>query len=154
MRMFLRFFTGLFAVAAVWAQPPASADGQFEGTWSGKVSSPNASADLGLTFTRRPAGLTAKFSMPAMFVAGMDLGPAKIVDATYSQPDLAIALTLAGDTLSGTFANPLLRVELHRGGEVPPAPPAPAAPAGPAPAWSRPLGAAVWASPVARDGVI
>ena len=143
----------LFAPAR--AQITAPADAAFEGVWLGRVTAPNASTEIGFAFTRgAKGGLGAKIAMPAMFIAGMNLGPANIAGETYLMPDLGIKLTRSGDTLTGTFANPLLRVELHRGGELPPALVMPPAPAGPAPVWSRSLGARVWASPVARDGVI
>ena len=126
----------------------------FEGVWVGEVIAPNAHTAIGFAFTRGKTGLNAKLAMPAMFVPGLDLGPASIVDETYTLSELGIRLTRDGDALSGTFANPLLRVELHRGTELPMAPALADARPGPAPAWSRALGAQVWASPVAREGIV
>lgn len=149
---------GLFVASVALAQtqnpvatPPAD---PFEGTWVGRVIAPNASTEIGFAFTHTPRGLGAKFAMPAMFVASMNLGPAKIVDGTYALPDLGIKLTRAGDAMTGTFANPLLRIELRRGAALPSAPALPPLPPAPAPVWSRPLGAKTWASPVATGGTV
>jgi outer membrane protein assembly factor BamB len=134
--------------------PPAPLADPFEGTWTGTVSAPNDHTEIGFTFARGKHGLNASFSMPAMFIHGMDLGSAQIDAGTYTLPDFDIKLTLTGGQLTGTFANPLLRVELHRGPALAPASPAPALPPGPTPVWSHALGAETWASPVARDGVV
>ena len=144
----------VLVIATARPQTAASADVAFEGTWVGRVTAPNASTEIGFTFTRGAQSLGATFTMPAMFVAGLNLGPAKIADDTYAMPALGIKLVRAGDVLAGTFANPLLRVELRRGGELPPVVALPTAPPGPPPVWSRALGAQVWASPAVRDGVI
>ncbi len=135
------------------AETPPPRD-PFEGVWTGTVTAPDQSAEIGFAFTRGKHGLNASFAMPAMFVHGMNLGPAQISGGTYALPELGVRLTLAGGKLTGTFANPLLRVELQRGDRLPAEPPAPVFPAGPAPAWSRALGAETWASPVARDGML
>lgn len=153
---FSRVLAALLAATVVVAQEaaPASTPDPFEGVWTGRVIAPNATTEIGFAFTGTPRGLAAKFSMPAMFVAGMNLGPAKIADNTYAMPGLSIKLSRVGDSMTGTFANPLLRVELRRGGELPAAVALPALPAAPAPVWSRALGAKIWASPAAADGVI
>lgn len=146
------------AVASLLALPAHAEDpppgDPFEGVWLGTVTAPDHRADIGFAFTRGKHGLNASFAMPEMFVHGMNLGPARIADGTYALPDLGVKLTLADGKLSGTFANPLLRVELQRGDQFPAEPPAPVFPAGPASAWSRALGAETWASPVVRDGML
>jgi outer membrane protein assembly factor BamB len=129
-------------------------DPAFAGIWVGEVIAPNATAAIGFAFTRSATGLTTKLAMPAMFVSGLDLGPAKIVGETYEMPELGIKLTRAGDALVGTFANPLLRVELRRSNALPAGPGAAAAPPAPASSWSRALGSRIWASPVARSGIV
>src|SRR5262249_20421196 len=144
MRKLFPVFALLVAAAVVRAQTAAPTDAGFEGAWVGRVIAPNATTEIGFTFTRGTKGLSAKFAMPAMFVPGMNLGPAAIADETYTMPALGIKLTRRGDALEGTFANPLLRIELHRGGELPPARTMPAAPPAPAAAWTRSLGAKVW----------
>lgn len=154
MKRFFPVVAALILGATAGAQSAAPADAAFEGVWIGRVVAPNASEEIAFAFTRGAKGLGAKFAMPAMFVAGMNLGPANIANETYAMPELGIKLTRAGDALTGTFANPLLRVELHRGEKLPPALGPLVAPTAPPPVWSRSLGAQVWASPVARDGVV
>ena len=156
MKIFACVVFGLIGVGSALAQAPlpAPAVDPFEGMWSGRVIAPGAVAEIGFAFARTSRGLNARFAMPAMFVPGMDLGPANIVNDTYVMPDLGIKLTRAGDTLMGTFANPLLRVELRRAGELPPVPALPPLPPAPAIAWSRALGAKIWASPIAADGIV
>ena len=148
-RIFLAL--GVLVCAAVGR---GQTDPAFEGIWVGKVVAPNATAEVGLAFTRGTNGLTAKFAMPAMFVAGLDLGPAKIVGDTYEMPDLGLKLTLTGPALVGTIANPLLHAELQRGSALLAVPDVVAAPPAPPATWSRALGAQVWASPVARSGIV
>jgi len=154
-RFALLLFSFLSSQALAHAAPSASTSHPFAGIWTGTVTAPNATAELSLEFTSGKNGVSASLTMRDMFVHHMPLGPAQIVDETYTLAPLGIRLTRNGDVLTGTFANPLLEVELHRGvplsrrladdSFVLPAPP---------PLWSRPLGAQVWASPVARDGVI
>lgn len=156
MKLSLCALAALMASGASLAQEiapaaPAAPD-PFEGVWSGRVIAPNAATEIGFSFFRGARGLGVKFAMPAMFVPGMSLGPAKIADDACTLPDLGIKLTRNGDTMTGTFANPLLRVELKRGGELPLVPALPPWPAAPAAAWTRNLGAKIWASPVAADG--
>ena len=148
-----------FVVLATALTLPAHADNPpprdpFEGVWLGTVTAPDHRTEIGFAFTRGKQGLNASFAMPGMFVTGMNLGPANIADRTYALPDLGVKLTLADGRLTGTFANPLLRVELQRGDRFPAEPPAPVLPAGPAPVWSRALGAETWATLVARDGMV
>ncbi len=158
MRSLLRsvvFLASLLTFAARAEDPqPAPPVDPFEGTWVGTISAPNDHADIGFTFTRGKHGLNASFSMPAMFVPGLALGPAQIKEGTYTLPDLGIKLTLAGDQLTGTSFNPLLQVALHRGTASVAAPALPDLPPAPPPSWTHSLGAETWASPVARDGVV
>ncbi len=148
----------MWLFAAGWAiaeTPPAAVTPDpFGGLWVGTVAAPNQTTDISFAFTPGKHGLNARITMPAMWVNGMFLGPAQIVDGTYTLPELGIRLTRAGDRLTGTFANPLLQVDLHRAVQPLPVPPAPVLPPGPAPLWSHALGALVWASPAARDGVV
>ena len=134
--------------------PAAPAADPFEGVWLGTVTSPNDRADIGFAFKRGAKGLNASFSMPAMFIPALGLGPAQITDGTYTLEDFGVKLSLVGGKLVGTFANPLLHVELQRGDHFATVPPAPELPSGPAPIWTTALGAETWASPVARDGMI
>jgi outer membrane protein assembly factor BamB len=132
----------------------SQAQDPFEGVWMGRVTAPQGEAEIGFAFKRTPKNLTAAMYMPVMYVYGLNLGPVGEVGSTLTVPPLDTVMNLAGDKLTGTFALGRLPMELHRGGVFAPEPPVPAWPAGPAPRWSRSLGAGVWASPVARDGVI
>ncbi len=135
-------------------QTAVSPAASFEGEWIGVVSASNDRTEIAFTFTPGQHGLNASFSMPAMFVHGMDLGPAQIKDGTYTLPDLGIRLVLADGRLTGTSFNPLLRVELHRGPAPATAASAPELPPAPTPAWTHSLGAETWASPVTREGSV
>jgi outer membrane protein assembly factor BamB len=147
----------LFALisADAFAQPAAPpAASPFEGTWLGEIAAPDTHTTLGLAFTRTERGLLVSLYFPEMFLYSVNFGPAEIHGDVFELPPLNLSLTLAGDRLTGTFALAKLPVELRRGGEFAPAPPAPDFPPPPAPAWSRALGAAAWASPIARDGIV
>ncbi len=126
----------------------------FEGVWLGEITAPNATTALGLEFTRTAKGLVVRLYLPEMFLPGVNFGPAVIRDGTFVLEPLNLAVTRRGETLTGTFAIAKLPVELHRAASWPPVAPAPAYPAAPAPVWMQPLGAAAWASPVARAGVV
>lgn len=138
-------FLGL--VTLVRAQDP------LEGVWMGQVSAPQGDAEVGFAFRRTPRGLVAAMYMPVMHVYGLSLGPVAEAGSTLTIGPLDTVMKLEGEKLTGTFALGRLPMELHRGGAFAPEPPAFSWPAGPAPLWSRPLGAAVWASPVAYRGV-
>lgn len=141
----------LFSAIASFAAPPS---GDFEGLWLGEIVAPNARTQIGLAFTPTEKGLLVSLHLPAMFLYGVNFGPAEIHDGVFTLDALNLAVTQHGDTLVGTFAPAGLPVELHRGGSFTAEPPAPVFPAPPAPAWSHSLGAPAWASPVTRDGVI
>ncbi|MFN0241972.1 MAG: PQQ-binding-like beta-propeller repeat protein [Planctomycetota bacterium] len=126
----------------------------FAGTWTGTVTAPNARAALGFEFVKAGDGLRARMFMPDMFVYGVDIGPATIVGDTFTFEPLDIRLTLAGETLAGTFAPARLPVKLARGGTFTKEPPSPVVTEGPSPVWTRALGAQVWASPAVRDGCV
>ena len=136
------------------ASPPTPSP--FEGVWLGTVTLPNGRTDIGFAFKRDPKtqALNASFTMPAMFIPKMGLGPAQITDGTYTLDDFGVKLSLPDDKLVGTFANSLLHVELQRADHFPAVAPLPDLPAGPAPLWTTSLGAETWATPVARDGII
>lgn len=133
----------------------AAAADAFEGVWTGEIVAPNTRAEFGLAFTTTAEkGQLVSLDFPAMFLHSVNFGRAEIHGDTFTLPPLNLTLTRDGDTLTGTFALSKLPVTLHRGGTFPP-PPAPAVwPAAPAPLWTRSLGAAAWASPVAPDGTI
>ena len=144
----------ILAVAALGAVTFLQAQDWLEGVWMGRITAPQGETEIGFAFKRTPRGLTAAMYMPAMFVYGLNLGPVEEAGSTLTVPPLDTVMKLEGEKLKGTFALGRLPMELHRGGTFGPEPPVPAWPAGPAPRWSRSLGASVWASPVAREGVV
>ncbi len=82
MRTLLRgvvFLASLLAFATHAENPPPVPPADpFEGEWVGTVSAPNAQTEIAFTFTPGKKGLDASVTMPAMFIHGMDLGPAQI----------------------------------------------------------------------------
>ncbi len=132
----------------------AGPDADFEGVWLGEITGPNARTAVGLAFTRTGRGLAVSLYFPGMFLYGVDFGPAEIRDGAFVFEPFNLTVARRGDTLTGTFAIAKLPLELRRAASWPPAGLIPPYPAAPAPAWSLPLGAAAWASPVARDGVV
>lgn len=144
----------VWAVAGIGLLTPLFAQGPIEGVWTGRVVAPQGPAEIGLAFKRTPRGLTAALYMPVMHVYGLNLGPVGEAGSTFTLGPLDTTMTLEADKITGTFALGRLPMELRRGGSFAPEPTAPAWPDGPAPRWERSLGAAVWASPAVRDGVI
>jgi outer membrane protein assembly factor BamB len=134
------------------AQP---APDPIEGTWTGTVTAPQGSADIGFAFTRGSDGrLNLGFDMPAMFTHDARLGAAvRVENGIYTLLPFSARLRLAGDKLTGTFGLSELPLELHRGGSFPAAPPPVVHPAAPSPLWTRTL-SPTWASPVVADGIV
>lgn len=155
-RSLLALFISVTGVAFAAAATSSDADPTtaFEGVWTGKIAAPQTETEFGLAFTRTHKGLLVSVHFPEMFLHSANFGTATIDADTFSLAPLDLTLTRTGDTLIGTFAPGKLRVELHRGGtfsdEIAP----PDYPAAPSPAWTHDLGAAAWASPAARDGIV
>jgi len=126
----------------------------FAGVWQGTLTAPDRTTAIGVAFTRTEQGLLASLFFPEMFVYNVNFGPAAIRDGVFHLPALDLTLRREGDALAGTLAAPRLPVKLHRGTAFAPEPPEPEYPAPPAPAWTHPLGAPAWASPVAREGIV
>jgi outer membrane protein assembly factor BamB len=146
---------GTFAESAGASPRLASAGADpFEGVWVGQVTAPNESVAIGFAFTPSDGGLVASFYMPEMFVYGMGLGPADVKEGVYTFKPLDTTLELSGQKLVGTFGISRLPVVLERGGHFSPEPPRRELPAAPKPAWSRALGAGVWASPAAAGDAV
>jgi outer membrane protein assembly factor BamB len=147
-------FVPAFAVGVLGLAATARAENQVEGVWMGRVTAPQGDAEIGFAFKRTPRGLTAAMHMPLMHVYNLPLGPVGEAGSAFTIPPLDTVMELRGDLLTGIFALGRLPLELHRGGAFAAEPASARLPAGPAPRWARQLGAAVWASPVARDGVV
>ena len=141
----------LGAFARVWATEPAA---DFDGVWLGEIVAPNARTVLGLAFVPTERGPLVHLHLPGMFLDDVNFGSAVIRDGACSIEALNLSVSRHGDALTGTFGAARFPVELHRAAAFPPKPPTPELPAAPAPVWSQSLGAAAWASPVARDDVV
>ena len=127
-----------------------------EGFWLGTVTAPQGQAEMGFQFRRSPKGQLVAFAfMPVMHLFGAPVSYVKAAGNEYVLEQLETRATLSEDTLRGTYAHAGLPFELRRVEKFPEAADGvPSFPAGPAPVWSRSLGAPVWGSPVARDGVL
>jgi outer membrane protein assembly factor BamB len=143
----------LFTTAAL-GRAQAKPD-PIEGTWTGTVTAPQGSTEIGFAFTRGSDGrLNLAFNMPAMFTYNARLGPAvRVENDTYTLLPFSTRLRLEGDRLTGTFGLSQLPVELHRGGTFAAAPPPVTHPAPPKPRWTRTL-SPTWASPIVADEII
>jgi outer membrane protein assembly factor BamB len=144
------------AQPATSASAAAPAKDPVEGFWLGTVTSPQGPADLGFQFRRTPKGkLVALAFMPVMHLFGAPVSYVQPSGNEYVLEQLETRATLSEDTLRGTYAHAGLPFELRRVEKFPDASDGvPAFAAGPDPAWSRPLGAPIWGSPAARDGVL
>jgi outer membrane protein assembly factor BamB len=149
-----RHLLSALVVAGLGLLTSLVAQDSLEGMWKGEVTAPQGAAEIGFAFKRTARGPTAIMYMPVMHVYGLNLGLVEETGSTLTLAAFDTVMKLAGDKLTGTFAPGRLPMELQRGGTFASEPPAPVWPAGPAPRWSRSLGAAVWASPTARDGII
>jgi len=144
------------------AQPATSASAgtpakdPVEGFWLGTVTSPQGSAEMGFQFRRTPKGqLVAFVFMPVMHLFGVPASYVKPSGNEYVLEQLETRATLSEDTLRGTYAHAGLPFELRRAEKFPDVSDAiPSFATGPDPLWSRALGAPIWGSPVARDGVL
>jgi outer membrane protein assembly factor BamB len=128
---------------------PTETNQAFVGVWLGRITAPNAETEFGIAFTPTEKGLLVSLYMPEMFIYNVNFGPAEIRDGVFQLPPLDLVLSRSGESLVGTFAKPKLPVSLHRASAFAPEPATAEYPAGPPPLWTRPLGAAAWASPVA-----
>lgn len=148
----LRAITSLLAATALASTLAAQS---VEGRWTGVVSAPQGDEAIAFDVARNHSGrLVATMWMPVMHVDGLRLALADDGAGTFSIPPLDTAMRIEDGALVGSFALGRLPMRLTRGGEIAAAIVAPDVPGGPAPAWQISLGAAVWASPVIRDGIV
>ena len=111
---------------------------------------------MGFQFRRTPKGKIAALAfMPVMHLFGVPVSYVRPSGNEYVLEQLETRATLSGDTLRGTYAHAGLPFELRRAERFPDVSDVvPSFAAGPDPVWSRALGAPIWSSPVARDGVL
>jgi outer membrane protein assembly factor BamB len=126
----------------------------FAGIWIGEITTPMKRTELGLAFTSTPRGLLVSLHFPEMFLNGTNFGPASFVGDRFELAPLHLTLSHRENELVGSFGLAKFPVTLRKGGTFPPPPVLSDHPAAPAPSWTQNLGANVWASPVAADGVV
>jgi len=141
------------------AADQAAAPDPVEGCWLGTVTSPDGDrVPLGFRFFRLKDGrLAAALHLPAMNVADSLVSLVQVTDTGYALDNLPATASLGIGRLIGSFAFAKMPFAMKRVEKFPaftPAATPDGLPAGPAPVWSRPLGAAAWASPVVREGMI
>jgi outer membrane protein assembly factor BamB len=125
-----------------------------EGFWWGTAGSPKEIIDVGFEFRRDDSGkLTLRLTQPASNYFGMEGGEVKREGDTVSNQAFALAMTLKGDTLTGTYPGPNSPASLRRVDKLPQPPPLPNVPTGPAPRWETRLSGQAFAAPVVVDGV-
>jgi outer membrane protein assembly factor BamB len=148
--------SGTAAQPATSASAGTPAKDPIEGFWFGTVTSPQGRAEMGFQFRRTPKGqLVALAFMPVMHLFGAPVSYVRPSGNEYVLEQLETRATRTEDTLRGTYAHAGLPFELRRVEKFPDvADVIPSFAAGPDPAWSRALGAPIWGSPVARDGVL
>ena len=137
---------------------PAPLSDPIDGTkWLGTLSSPTGTTPFALEFRRSPKGaLYLVETLPVMHIYSQLVSRVTPRAAEYVFDDLPGSARIEGNTLRGVALYAKMPFQLERISELPaPAVSSPGTlPAGPASLWSRSLGAAAWASPVIREGVL
>lgn len=132
---------------------PAMRD-PIEGLWLGTVEAPKERIRIGFEFRRDSAGkLQARFTQPILNSFAVDAGAVRREGDRVLVDDLKLALTLQGDTLTGTYPGVNAPANLHRADALPQAPDLPTVPTGAGPRWQTRLGGQVFASPVVHGHV-
>jgi len=157
-RQLMRAGAGALALGAYPGRVRADDADALVGTWVGALALPQGGrADYALRIARAPSGaLLVRVTIPDMHAFDAAIAEVESLGGGRFRLDpFGTLATLGGDVLAGQFAYLRLPFELRRAAAVPPwreAPEAPSSPA-PAPRWTRTLPGALWASPVAREGV-
>jgi len=130
-----------------------------DGVWQGALALPQGDrADFALRIGADADGRRlVRLTIPDMHAYDAAIEVLEPLGAARFRIDpFGSVVTLDGDRLGGTFAYVRVPLALSRVAALPPwsETPAPDVPEGPLPRWTRALGAPVWASPVARDGVV
>jgi outer membrane protein assembly factor BamB len=140
---------------------PASVAGRdpIEGSWLGSIALPQGGTSLvGVRVARDSKGALIMFLLlPDIHVYGVPVARVeRLAAGGYALDAVGSVVAVDGDRLRGGFAYPQLPLDMQRVDALPAiqAPADPDFPPGPDPRWTRTLGAAVWASPVTRDGTI
>jgi outer membrane protein assembly factor BamB len=126
----------------------------FVGRWVGTVTAPNATAEIGFTFTRSGERLLASADMPAMFLHGAKLGAVTVSGSELRIRPLDTTLRLEGEQLAGSFGLSHLPIRLARSERALSPLPSSDIRSGPPPKWRASLRAEVWASPVVAEATV
>ncbi|HET9045641.1 MAG TPA: PQQ-binding-like beta-propeller repeat protein, partial [Casimicrobiaceae bacterium] len=158
-RRVLRAGTGAVAMAALG--PRARADGptEIEGVWAGTLSMPQGdAAAYALRIVKgRDGQRIVRITIPAMHAFDAPIETLESLGGNrYRIDPFGSVAVQNGDRITGEFAYLRVPFALDRVAVLPDWKDTPevAVPEGPSPRWTRALGASVWASPVARDGVV
>src|SRR3954471_5940611 len=98
-RALRRLLPVVFVFGGLISGPAQSASDPIEGTWTGTVTAPQGSTEIGFSFTRGSDGrLNLGFQMPAMFTYNAQLGAAvRFENGTYTLLPFSARLRLDGD---------------------------------------------------------
>lgn len=121
-----------------------------EGFWLGTAGSPKEKIEVGLEFHRDASGkLALRLTQPVSNYFGVDTGgEVRREGARVLHDGMAMALTLEGDTLAGTYPGPKSPAAFRRVDALAKEPPIPELPSGPSPLWQARLGGQIYASPI------
>jgi len=158
-RRMLRAGAGAFALGVFAPQLRAQHAAEIDGIWAGALSLPQRdSAAFALRIVKAKDGQTiVRLTIPAMHAFDAPIEALEPLGANRFRIDpFGSVATLDGDRLTGEFAYLRVPFALDRVAALPDWKDTaePGVPEGPAPRWTRSLGAPVWASPVARDGLV
>ncbi len=157
-RQLLRVGAGALALGAFTGRLHADGADAIVGTWVGTLALPQGGeAGYALRIARVPSGaLVVHVTIPAMHAFDAAIAEVEpLPDNRFRLDPFGTIGVLEGDRLAGDFAYLRVPFVLRRAAALPAwsEPPEPGQPPAPAPRWTRTLPGAVWASPVARDGI-
>ena len=126
-----------------------------EGKWWGTTGTDRERVEVGFEFIRDAEGkLRMRFTQPITNVFDYaDSSEIVREGDRVSIESFALALTLKGDTLTGTYPGPRSKALLRRVDAIPTEAPIPDVPTGPGPLWQTRLGGQVFATPAIFEGV-
>ena len=126
-----------------------------EGKWWGTTGTDRERVEVGFEFVRDAEGkLRMHFTQPITNVFDYaDSSEIVREGDRVSIESFALALTLKGDTLTGTYPGPKSKAVLRRVDAIPAEAPIPDVPTGPGPLWQTRLGGQVFATPAVFEGV-
>jgi outer membrane protein assembly factor BamB len=125
-----------------------------EGFWLGTAGSTKEKIEVGFEFRTDASGkLKLRITQPISNYFAAEVGEVRREDERVLHDGMMLALTLRGDTLTGTYPGPNSPAMLRRVDALPQEPALPNIPTGPGPRWQARLGGQAYASPMVRDHV-